>query len=118
MLGLCCLGLLLFVAWPSASAHAATISVDTEADELDILPATGTGCSLREAIQAANQDGDFGGCTGTSYAADTIQLRPGLYRLTRSGRHEDANATGDLDLTGELTITGAGAADTIVEAGP
>jgi CSLREA domain-containing protein len=39
----------------------ATINVNTTNDEYD----AGIGCSLREAITAANTDADFGGCVGT-----------------------------------------------------
>jgi CSLREA domain-containing protein len=51
-------------------------------------------CSLREAIDNANA------CAG----AQTINLPAGGYILTLSGAGEDANATGDLDITDELTI--------------
>jgi CSLREA domain-containing protein len=56
-------------------------------------------CSLREAIDNANA------CAG----AQTINLPAGGYILTLSGAGEDANATGDLDITDELTILGSGA---------
>lgn len=63
-------------------------------------------CSLREAVIAAN------GAPG----ADEILVPGGTYSLTIAGRGENAAATGDLDLTGDVTITGAGAWQTIVNA--
>ncbi|MBK9711283.1 MAG: immunoglobulin domain-containing protein [Kouleothrix sp.] len=63
-------------------------------------------CSLREAIVAAN----------ASAGADTITLPAGSFTLTRSGVDNTAN-NGDLDVTGPLTINGAGQGSTIIEAG-
>ncbi len=99
---------------PSA-AMAANIDVDTVADEYG----TGAGCSLREAVQAANDDVAFGGCTAGSGPADAIMLDPGaVYTLGLPGAGEDANATGDLDLetgSGDLSLArdGAGPRPTI-----
>ena len=45
---------------------------------------------------------------------DVINLPAGTYTLTIGGTGEDAAATGDLDITSELTISGAGAGTTIV----
>lgn len=56
-------------------------------------------CSLREAIDNANA------CAG----AQTINLPAAHYPLTLTGAGEDGNATGDLDITDDLTIVGAGA---------
>lgn len=56
-------------------------------------------CSLREAVGNANA------CPG----AQTINLPAGHYPLILAGAGEDANATGDLDITDDLTIIGAGA---------
>ncbi len=48
---------------------------------------------------------------------DTIILPAGTYRLTRSGSGENGSALGDLDITsGGLTIIGAGADVTIIDA--
>ena len=91
------------------------IDVDTVADEYG----TGAGCSLREAVQAANDDVAFGGCTAGSGPADAIMLDPGaVYTLGLPGAGEDANATGDLDLetgSGDLSLArdGAGPRPTI-----
>jgi CSLREA domain-containing protein len=55
-------------------------------------------CSLREAVHNANV------CIG----AKTIHLPAGHYPLTLTGVGEDANATGDLDITDDLKILGDG----------
>jgi len=91
-------------------AHAATIAVNTTADELN----SDGDCSLREAIQAANTDSTVDGC-GAGSGADTIVVPAGTYTLSIAGANEDANATGDFDITTELTINGVGAATTIID---
>src|SRR4051794_31698032 len=59
-------------------AYANAIVVNTTADEFG----TGAACSLREAIQSANTDTAFGGCTAGS-GADIISLQAGqTYALT------------------------------------
>jgi len=76
-------------------------------------------CTLREAIIAANSDKRSGNRSGECIAgsgADFIVLPAGHYLLTRSDNgQEDAAATGDLDITANLTITGAGADVTVVD---
>ena len=91
-------------------AHAATIAVNTTDDELN---ADGD-CSLREAIQAANTDAAVDACPAGS-GADTIVVPTGTYTLSIPGAGEDANATGDLDITADLTLSGADAATTIID---
>jgi len=93
----------LFVA-ATGGAQAATITVGTTGDELD----GDADCSLREAIQAANTDTAVSGCAAGS-GADTITVPAGFYVLTRLGAGENGNATGDLDVASDVTITGAGA---------
>jgi len=100
---------LLFLAQGPA-AHAANITVNTTDDELN---ADGD-CSLREAIQAANTDAVVDACAAGS-GADTIDVPAGTYTLAIAGSGEDASATGDLDISADLTITGAGAATTIID---
>ena len=95
---------------PTRAAYAATITVTTTADEFG----NGAGCSLREAIQAANTDAAFGGCPAGS-GDDTITLPAGTYTLTLVGSADDLNQTGDLDIRSNITMTGAGAASTIVD---
>ena len=55
-------------------------------------------CSLREAIIAANANS----------GADTINLPGGTIVFQIAGTGEDAAATGDLDITDDVTINGAG----------
>lgn len=55
-------------------------------------------CSLREAIAAAND----------APGADVIRLPAGRYTLRLAGAGEDGSAAGDLDLTDDTTILGAG----------
>jgi CSLREA domain-containing protein len=94
-------------------AAAATFTVDSPADKVDVKPgdgkcATALGtCTLRAAIQEANESG--GG---------TINLNAGTYTLSikPDGALPDA-ACGDLDVHGELSISGADAKTTIVDGG-
>ncbi len=95
----------------AAQAEAATINVDTQADTL----ADDGHCSLREAVNAANSDAASGGCAAGS-GADTIVLPAGIFDLSIAGAGEDANATGDLDATSDIALTGAGAAHTVIRA--
>ena len=96
-----------------ARAQAATFTVDSTLDAVDAnlgdgVCATATHvCTLRAAIQEANA---FAG-------ADTITLPAGMYTLSIPGPLEDEAATGDLDITDDLTLTGAGAANTIIDGG-
>ena len=52
-------------------------------------------CSLREAVIAAN----------AASGPDVIRVPTGLYDLTLRGKREDASATGDLDIRGDLVIS-------------
>jgi CSLREA domain-containing protein len=56
-------------------------------------------CSLREAVRNANA------CPGWQ----TITIPAAGYPLTIAGAEEDAAATGDLDITDDVTIVGEGA---------
>ena len=95
----------------TASAGAATIQVSGTADEFG----SGSACGLREAIEAANQNAAFGGCSAGS-GPDTIRLPAGTYGLTRVDQ-DDTNEEGDLDVIAGsvVTIAGAGARTTAVE---
>jgi hypothetical protein len=66
-------------------------------------------CSLREAVIAANRHS----------GKDTIRLAKGTYELTRAEAAGDPNDSrfGDLDLTGDAKVVGAGARKTAVDAG-
>jgi CSLREA domain-containing protein len=107
---------LLLLAITPAAAGAATITVTTTADEFTD-PGPGTGCALREAVQASNTDATFGGCaTGVDGVDDTIALTSGMtYGLTIPDTgDDDTNANGDLDFSGTesatVTTTGSGQA--------
>jgi uncharacterized repeat protein (TIGR01451 family)/CSLREA domain-containing protein len=89
------------LALPSA-ASAATFNVTKTGDDLSCTPGD---CSLRGAIQAANADP----------GADVINVPAGTYLLAQ-GSNEDDNADGDLDVREGVTINGAGAGSTIVDA--
>jgi CSLREA domain-containing protein len=97
----------------AAPASATTISVTTEDDRV----LNDGVCSLREAIAAANTDtasGAAGGECPAGAGPDVVVLGPGSFGLTLTGAGEDANATGDLDVTtGTVTISGAGSASTL-----
>ena len=106
-----------FVGLPAL--HAATIEVDTAVDELNGMSGNGS-CSLREAIANANQNnGAQADCIAGS-GADVITFNASLNStallLSIAGTGEDANLTGDLDITDDLTISGNGAAYTILDA--
>ena len=63
-------------------------------------------CSLREAVIAANNRS----------GPDTIRLGRGRYELTRPAPDENEARTGDLDISGNVTITGAGPNKTVIDA--
>ncbi len=96
-----------------AAGVRAAFLVDTTSDLVDLTPGdticgdgTAGTCSLRAAIQETN----------ALPGADTVTLPAGTYTLSIEGTKEDASATGDLDVTDELTIAGAGAATTTIDA--
>ena len=99
----------------AAPAHAATIHVTAGAG--DGVAADST-CSLREAVNAAN-DNDLSAASGCDHAGDpgsatdVIVVPAGTYDLS-AGAGDDANLSGDLDLTGRVEIDGAGAAQTAI----
>jgi hypothetical protein len=100
---------------PSRRRSRATSSPRAETLEVRLLPTAfpvttttdGGPGSLRQAIIDAN----------AAPGADTITLPAGTYTLTIAGTGEDAAAKGDLDITGDLTIAGAGAATTVIDGG-
>jgi CSLREA domain-containing protein len=83
---------------PTPAPCADTYAVTTTVDSNDGV-CSAAHCSLREAIRAANA------CAGPQ----TITVPAGNYPLTLVGRDEDSAATGDLDITDDLTLQGAGA---------
>ena len=93
--------LMLPVEFASATTFAVTKTADTQDGTCD------ADCSLREAVIAAN----------SNPGPDVIQLAVGTYQLTITGKDEDGSLTGDLDVTDDLVIEGAGAGSTIVDGG-
>ena len=108
---------LLFVAAPEHVGRASTIITVNSAE--DNLKNDGF-CTLREAIIAANKDQRSGSKSGECAAgsgADEIILPAGTYNLTRTDSgFEDSSSTGDLDITSDIKITGAGANVTLINA--
>lgn len=93
------------------SARAATYTLTANWDS---FPGDGL-CSLREAIIASNTDSAVDACPAGS-GTDTIILPAGGYILTVAGINEYAALTGDLNITEDLIIVGAGSASTWVSA--
>lgn len=89
-----------------------TFTVNSLLDTVDANPGDGVALdgsgntSLRAAIMEAN----------ALAGADTITLPAGTYTLSLAGIDEDGAATGDLDITGQLTINGAGSGSTTIDA--
>jgi CSLREA domain-containing protein len=90
-----------------SAVHGTTITVDSPFDG----PAVVGNCSLREAVTAANTDTAVDACPAGSNP-DVIVVPAGVYVLTHIGAGEDAAATGDLDVTDDVEIQGAGAGST------
>jgi predicted outer membrane repeat protein len=101
---------LLGLALPAAAGSPTVYTVNTTLDLPDATPAgdgvvdadlvaEGEQVTLRGAIQDSN----------ALPGADEIVLPEGSYALTIKGALEDACATGDLDVTDDLTLSGAGA---------
>jgi hypothetical protein len=106
-----------------AGAIVSSISVFPEAGVADGV-AGDNRCSLREAVSLVNgtlpntnHDCDAPH-SGTAFGTTTpqIHLDTGTYALTLGGADEDANATGDLDLTHDVAFFGNGAGASIIDA--
>ena len=101
------------LAGPTRTVEAATLVVNSTADANDDSPGDGVcatsggQCTLRAAIEEAN----------ALAGSDAITLPTGTYTLALAGLGEDSSVTGDLDITSDLTINGAGAATTIIDGG-
>jgi hypothetical protein len=89
-----------------------TFNVDSTADSVDATPGDGVAedilrrTTLRAAIMEANALG-----TGV-----TINVPAGTYTLTLSGPPEDLAVTGDLDVSSNIRIFGAGTTSTVIDA--
>jgi large repetitive protein len=87
-------------------------TTDSFLDTIDAAPGdkicadAETRCSLRAAIMESN----------VLEGPQTIALKAGTYTLTIVGAGENAGKTGDLDLFTDLTINGAEAATTVIDA--
>ena len=89
-------------------APAATIEVTTTNDELD--PVADSTCSLREAVESANDNFAIGGCPkGQQSKVDVIELGAEDYELDIP-TDDSLNENGDLDVGsgGDITIRGEG----------
>src|SRR5262245_14834688 len=100
---------LCIVLWATGSP-ASTFTVNSTDDAADAV--TGDGmcrtathtCTLRAAIQETN----------ALPGADKIILLAGRFGLTIRGTDEDAAATGDLDITDDVVISGVGEDTTLI----
>ena len=109
------LTLMVVVLFPGQRVEAASFTVTSTSDAVDFNPGDGVCetaagnnvCTLRAAVQETNTLG----------GSDTITVPAGTYVLTIPGNNEHAAAQGDLDVTGVVTIAGAGALTTIIDGG-
>ena len=105
------LALAVLLALPQA-AHSFVFTIDNNTDAADSIPGdgicatAGNACTLRAAIQEANA------WPGT----DNIILPANTYTLSLAGS-DDTASLGDLDITDNLTLHGAGSDTTIIDAG-
>jgi hypothetical protein len=96
----------------SASAQAATFTVDANDDTIDATPGDGIcadaagHCSLRAAVIETN----------ALEGADTIEIPAGVYAFEIMGSDEDGAASGDLDIADDLVLRGADSAATVIDA--
>jgi CSLREA domain-containing protein len=102
---------MLLVAQPAA---ANIITPNTLTDEYNSDVST---CSLREAIQSANTDTAFNGCTAGS-GPDEIDLGDGTYQLARADTGT-GNDNGDVEITSGsvVTISHAGSGRAAIDGG-
>jgi len=90
-----------------------SFEVDSTSDTVDANPGNGVcadgggDCTLRAAIQESNALG----------GQQSIGVPVGTYTLTIVGTSEDATATGDLDITDDVSLKGSGAGATVIDGG-
>ncbi|MEQ8704803.1 MAG: HYR domain-containing protein, partial [Phaeodactylibacter sp.] len=90
-----------------------SILVNSTADNL--TPGDGN-CTLREAIRNVNAGSDLtsGDCNCGNTITFDVSTNGTPIVLSIAGTDEDAAATGDLDITADVTITGNGSGNTII----
>ncbi len=86
---------------PAASADTLTV---TKTEDTNDGRCSRSDCSLREAVIAAN----------ANPGPDVIVVPRGTYLLSIAGTDEDAAASGDLDITDDLTIRGENMFNTVI----
>ena len=93
------------------TGNAQNFLVNSTIDAVDANPGDGIcddglgNCPLRAAVQESN----------ALAGAHTITLPAGIYTLTIGGVEENASATGDLDVTSNITINGLTPSLTIID---
>ena len=103
--------LLLFFLVLIVAANAQNFVVNSIVDAVDANPGNGIcddgagNCPLRAAIQESNALG----------GVHSITLPAGTITLSVAGINEDASATGDLDVTSNITINGVSPSLTIID---
>lgn len=110
---LCCLIASMLIGLGMAvPGHTANFNVDSTADTPDDNPGNGLcadasdRCTLRAAIQEAN----------ALSGSDSVLLRAATYTLS-GAPGDDLALSGDLDITEDVTITGTGTANTVIDGG-
>jgi CSLREA domain-containing protein len=100
---------------PSAQAGGPALAVTTTTDELS----NNEVCSLREAITNVNDHfNTYDECGAPNISSpDSILVPPGDYTLTLTGKLEDSNATGDLDVKQDVAISSASSGPVNIQAG-
>ncbi len=107
-------GLLVLVSCCALPGFSATFAVDSTFDAPDAVPGDGVCetvdgvCTLRAATMEAN----------ALAGHDTIEVPAGTYALTipSDDPWEQDDSEGDLELTGDITVVGEGAENTIIDA--
>ncbi len=103
---------LFFTTLQTKASPTATFVVNSTVDAVDANPGNGVcqtavagQCTLRAAVMEAN----------ALAGKDSIQLGNNIHTLTISGVDEEAAATGDLDITSVIVITGNSSSQSIVD---
>lgn len=106
-------GLAVAVAIAAPAQAGLVLTVTSEDDVVDTAPGdarcltSAGGCSLRAAVQEAN----------ATPGRDEVILPAGYFGFDLPGENEDTAEAGDLDLTDDIAITGAGADRSHVDGG-